>query len=703
MAEEILYETYDKTLYRQGSPLYSGDGTPLTNISTLQPSEIGDGFSTGSTEMVTHALQSGTFLTGVRGWRIDAEGNAEFNDGIFRGDVVLGNTVRTINSADEIQNAINEVSAGGGGTIYLAPGTYNMTSHIDLPSFVYLIGAAREAVIIDFGNNAFSVRSIGTSGSHNLDITLNNLTIQNSSIEGVYLQYCDNSKLDGVNVYNCGGTGIFMDNCTATGIISEGAYCDGNGTGIKITNSSATSIYFTSCLNSTIGHGIEFNSVSNMSLIDSEIGDNAADGINLTSCSNIGFISLSVHDNGGQGIELVSNCNDLQFSHTVVDGNTLDGMKLTASSDRNTIVAMTFSSNGGYGVNIAASSCDNNQIIAPAFDNNSTSNINDSGTNTHIFPSPTGFGGSGADGALDLTSGTTTLDLGGAVVFTKNYTSISITGTGKLAFSNPHANGTIIILKSQGNVVLTSATVPCIDASGMGAAGGAFQTNGNNPNELLFNVSTNPKGLLSNTGTGGVAGAVYETTQFYTTTETRLTRRALYLVPGAGGGGGARSGGGSGPEGSGGNGGGALYMECAGGLNFTGTVSVAGSNGGVGNNGVGSEEGGGGGGGGSAGMFLLLYNSLVSNAGTITATGGTGGDSGTSAGTTGAYGGGSGAGSLTFAGGAGGNTGTGGSAAAGTGAGGGGAGGRNGAGAGLAGGSGGASMGGLVAQNRYFS
>ena len=79
------------------------------------------------------------------------------------------------------------------------------------------------------------------------------------------------------------------------------------------------------------------------------------------------------------------------------------------------------------------------------------------------------FGGTGVDGALTVASGTTTIDLLGKRIFVKQYTSISITGTGKVTFSNPHSNGTIILLKSQGDVTLTSSQAPMLDASGMGA------------------------------------------------------------------------------------------------------------------------------------------------------------------------------------------------------------------------------------------
>lgn len=158
------------------------------------------------------------------------------------------------------------------------------------------------------------------------------------------------------------------------------------------------------------------------------------------------------------------------------------------------------------------------------------------------------FGGTGADGALSISSGTTNINLGGAQVFIKNYTSISITGTGALTFSNPHANGTTILLKSQGNVTLTSSAAACIDVSGMGAAG-------------------------NTTGSVGAPG--------------------LTMI--------------------GGYGGAALYIECAGAWNFTGTIKNNGTDGQrIGSNtlATGITKG------GPKGSTLVLYNTLTANSGT---------------------------------------------------------------------------------------
>jgi hypothetical protein len=324
------------------------------------------------------------------------------------------------------------------------------------------------------------------------------------------------------------------------------------------------------------------------------------------------------------------------------------------------------------------------------------------------------FGGNGADGALTVTSGTTTIDLAGAAVVVKNYTSISITGTGKVAFSNPHAGGTIVIFKSQGVVTLTSSTAPHLDLAGIGAVagtGGAAASNGTDgtvANEILGANSSG--GKLGNNTIGGAGGVVYTNTAFYLINANRLYRKAIYITAGSGGGGGA--GGSNAPNGgvggAGGRGGGGLYIECAGALNFTtaGGISVAGAVGTVGANSA-SRGGGGGGGGGAAGMAVILYNTLTAASGTVTVSGGNGGNGGTGdAAGTGAAGGGGG-GMYNGAGGAGGGNqtdGANGSNSLTTGAGAGTGGTKGGAAAEHGGGGGGGTAGEyFIAQNTIFS
>lgn len=233
------------------------------------------------------------------------------------------------------------------------------------------------------------------------------------------------------------------------------------------------------------------------------------------------------------------------------------------------------------------------------------------------------FGGDGSDGDLIISSGTTTLDLSGARYFAKNYKTFSITGTGKLAFSNPHADGTIITIKAQDNVTITSSGTPTIDLTSIGGTGGTEggDANPGNPGNIgtsvFFATGSGKGGIVANTNakiagaTGGESNIAF----------ISIDGKTIPISCGAGGGGGSR-GANTGTGGAGGRGGGALLIECREALDFgaSSDINLDGTDGGNGND---TYSAGGGGGGG--GVLLILYNTLTTNAGTVTATGGDGG------------------------------------------------------------------------------
>ena len=267
------------------------------------------------------------------------------------------------------------------------------------------------------------------------------------------------------------------------------------------------------------------------------------------------------------------------------------------------------------------------------------------------------FGGTGADGALAITSGATNIDLGSAQVVVKNYTSISITGTGSLTFTNPHANGTIVVLKSQGAVTLTSSTAPMIDMSGIGAIGGTASS-ATASSSSAGNTATNGLSigfLQTNAGTGGStstsAGGGASATIVVPVTSIQ-TGKYPQIYVGAGGGSGAVTAGATSTasSGVGGRGGGCLIIECSGALNFTTNsgISVAGKAGLDSSTSTGSNWMRGGGGGGGGGCCIILYNTLTASSGTITVSGGSGaGNSANYSGGSGTAGGGGGGGSTT--------------------------------------------------------
>lgn len=252
------------------------------------------------------------------------------------------------------------------------------------------------------------------------------------------------------------------------------------------------------------------------------------------------------------------------------------------------------------------------------------------------------FGGTGSDGALAVASGTTTINLGGVAIFVKNYTSISITGTGKVDFSNPHDNGTVIILKSQGDVTLTSSQTPMLDGRLLGGKGAVSQTATTDTvkNGLSGSAGYPPNMFSSSPGTGGTYGSpggaggigTFSTslTRFPTASALMqmLAAKYPYIFMGSGGGAGAASAftNGNAVTGKGGRAAGSMVIECGGAWNFTttGGINFTGEVGGNGS-GTSTRKKSGGGGGGAAGYFLALVKSIIANTGTILTTGGGGG------------------------------------------------------------------------------
>jgi hypothetical protein len=177
------------------------------------------------------------------------------------------------------------------------------------------------------------------------------------------------------------------------------------------------------------------------------------------------------------------NTNFANLNSDKIETSTLDtDTSLTANSDSKIATQKAVRAYVDSGGNQNASETTRG-IVQEATDAQVTAGTATGSTGAKLFVSPAKlatrfgsglfkFGGTGADGALAITSGATNIDCANAAVVVKNYTSISITGTGSLTFTNPHTNGTVIVLKSQGNITLTSSAAPMIDASGIGASGG---------------------------------------------------------------------------------------------------------------------------------------------------------------------------------------------------------------------------------------
>lgn len=282
--------------------------------------------------------------------------------------------------------------------------------------------------------------------------------------------------------------------------------------------------------------------------------------------------------------------------------------------------------------------------------------------------------GSGVDGVLSASSGTTTLNTSGKNIY--QYQSVSLTGTAALAIGSNLQNVPVFIFV-QGDLTITASGTsvtakgrggPLGGAGTGGGTGGAGTAGTSGATALSANFggggsvvaadnhagngggggggygNAGTTGTPSAGGTGGAGGASWS---LYNAAFPILREIGnAFIGGGGGGGGGAKETGNTnnaGDGGAGGNGGGCLIFIVGGSINLTtGTITVAGDNG---SNGVNKTDYGGGGGGGGGGGFCGIYyaGSVTANTITITAAAGSGGSGGTG-GTAGGAGGAGGAG-----------------------------------------------------------
>lgn len=117
------------------------------------------------------------------------------------------------NDEDVITLALHTVSAAGGGFVVLSTGTYYISGsgYVDLHSNVTLKGQGKSATILSktVSGSVTTVRAVGTSGSHLVNVGIEDLKIDTgnpstSSTNSLYIEYVDGLTVK--NVHLLGGT-----------------------------------------------------------------------------------------------------------------------------------------------------------------------------------------------------------------------------------------------------------------------------------------------------------------------------------------------------------------------------------------------------------------------------------------------------------------------------------------------------------------
>lgn len=394
-------------------------------------------------------FQSPNFATGFTGWNIESDGSVEFNNGTFRGRFVLGGVIITINKIGDLQSAIDSVNAVGGGIVNLEPGTYNASSSFTYSSNVTVDGNGAAIDFGGTANN-FSATGTNPYSTGTLSVNFNSGSVTGSgttwtagmigqsiligdywytitarssntaitispvfrapSVSGV--TYVIATTVDGIGILNLtlqnNITVPLFDYRYVNGIVQDGLFCTISPQGVRGRDSANMNYLNSSCQTCTAGMilnnlpfivinnsgfidisggiGLDITGVTNSTIGTFSIQNVVGIGMKITSCSNLSLVNYSIIECTSYGIEFVSNNNDIDSAEGYVNTCGGDCIKLTASSNRCTIVATSLLNSTGYGINIASSTCNDNKIIAPAFSNNTAGNINDSGTGTFISP-----------------------------------------------------------------------------------------------------------------------------------------------------------------------------------------------------------------------------------------------------------------------------------------------------------------------------
>lgn len=320
-----------------------------------------------------------------------------------------GTGVYSTGTITSITSGINVV---GSGTAWLTNVTPGQTLFLGTRSYVILavVDDTHITLAEGYGDNVTLPGAAYRICTQVTDVAVKNIGFKNAS--GTSLTFADCRRIALVSTnFLTNSIGYTLSNCSEidfSQIVDVGNSSDGcrfTNVGLGFIRTHATS--------SNGGHGVKIDNMKDVYFLACASTGNTSDGFNITSGSNM-QMTVDASGNGGQGVEEVSGCSNIDFISGRMVGNTSDGIKLTATSDDCRFFGVDIQSNGGYGINIAASTCDNNIITTCSFASNTSGAVNDSGTGTVIRGnvgvvdngtssmsqfSVLGLGGDGSDGA----------------------------------------------------------------------------------------------------------------------------------------------------------------------------------------------------------------------------------------------------------------------------------------------------------------
>ena len=332
MIYDELYNFVNQALYK-----IRPNSTSETSSEVVNPANIDSGMSVGTTEMVSGAMQSTNFVTGTSGWKIDATGNVEFNNGTFRGSLsAVSGTFESIYT-----NSEDAITVDYGGSILLKEGgSINFTSvsapvacvatlievagNVDVGTHQYKVTYVNEAGETEFG----TVSNTITVDSTHKQVALTDISISTSgsvTSRNIYRTKAGSSSYYYLAKINDNETTIYTDNVADSNLESWEANNLENDSFGKLFFDGIASLNLGST-NSFIGQNSGKETVAgnrNTAVGSNSLYSNTAGYLNTA----VGYRSLYTTQSGQGDTALGANSlrlNTTGFSNTAVGSSSLD-------------------------------------------------------------------------------------------------------------------------------------------------------------------------------------------------------------------------------------------------------------------------------------------------------------------------------------------------------------------------------------------
>ncbi len=312
------------------------------------------------------------------------------NPNLYHADSTTTSSSYTGTLKEVVEDAVDELALGGGGTISFRAGVFDLGSDFfrirDTDNIIFE-GQGIDVTVVQNSSNASQDTEPFNFGRSN-NITIRDLTVSaggslRSTSDAIDGDAANNWLIENVKVDQSRGCGIILDGKDsgqmASGNTIRNCIVDGvpNG-GIQLLAANNNLVENCTVTNITDGNGINVNKAA------SNAGQPHKQSTDNTIRNN------TIDNTNGDGIRVHSSSRNLITGNTITNSSS-DGIQISSSSgiscDDNVVEFNAATSNTRYGLNINNSECnrtvvwDNND-----FTGNGSGEINDNGTDT-IFMS----------------------------------------------------------------------------------------------------------------------------------------------------------------------------------------------------------------------------------------------------------------------------------------------------------------------------